>query len=174
METLKCERVEVLWEEEGEEEGARVREDIGAAGGCGETVRANSCACHVFFYQSIHDNGAHDSSTDVPSKSAQNGSVLSRRRKDRKHLCEQATVILVTHTHTHTHLDQGSSVKISLHSAPWTQTEQRLWNAPCDVSQPLIKTCTLRRALISLVPSLMIKMYVGSGRCRLRYCTLTQ
>ena len=88
----------------------------------GEDVRASRCACNVLFLLINPRYDARDSSTDVPSKSAQIGSVLSYtisfevsvderkkvwRRKNRHHLCEQATVILVTH---HTHPDKGSSV----------------------------------------------------------------
>ena len=66
MKGLKC------WGERKEEGVCVCDRGIGAEGG--ENMRASRCACNVAFCHNP-TRGANDSSTDVPSKSEQNGSV---------------------------------------------------------------------------------------------------
>ena len=72
------------------------------------------------------------------------------------------------------------NLAIPLHQALWTQTEQRLYNAPSDVSQPLNKDFHASSRVHTARPIIVdqdasaINVYVCSGRCMLRDCTLTQ
>ena len=114
LETLKCEGVQVLG-------GEGVKKECVMRGYRGRGWRVEKCACEqmcvqCFLLRINPRHGVRDSSIDVPSKSAQNDSVLSvllqsllgfplilkrfGARKHRIQICDHAAEILVTHAHT--------------------------------------------------------------------------